>query len=64
MGAWVAYGLGTANENLPTFTVMISRGTGRLAPSRSTTAFWGSGMLPSRYQGVKPAPGGARALPR
>ncbi|MBX3176267.1 MAG: DUF1501 domain-containing protein [Candidatus Hydrogenedentes bacterium] len=53
MGAWVAYGLGTANENLPTFTVMISRGTGRLGTQPLYDRLWGSGMLPSRYQGVK-----------
>jgi hypothetical protein len=53
MGAWIAYGLGSANENLPTFTVMISRGTGRLATQPLYDRLWGSGMLPSRYQGVK-----------
>jgi hypothetical protein len=53
MGAWVAYGLGSANENLPTFTVMISRGTGRAAGQPLYDRLWGSGMLPSRYQGVK-----------
>jgi len=53
MGAWVAYGLGSANENLPTFTVMISRGTGRLATQPLYDRLWGSGMLPGRYQGIK-----------
>ena len=53
MGAWVAYGLGSANQNLPTFTVMISRGTGRLATQPLYDRLWGSGVLPSRYQGVK-----------
>lgn len=54
MGAWVAYGLGSANEDLPTFTVLISRGTGRAAGQPLYDRLWGSGgALPSRYQGVK-----------
>ena len=53
MGAWVAYGLGTSNENLPTFMVMISRGTGRPNDQPLYDRLWGSGMLPSRFQGVK-----------
>ena len=50
-GAWVDYGLGTMNENLPAFVVMISKsgtkGQGLLA------RLWGSGFLPSEHQGVK-----------
>lgn len=53
MGAWVAYGLGTMNENLPSYIVMISRGTGRAAGQPLYDRLWGSGPLPSRYQGVK-----------
>jgi len=53
MGAWVAYGLGTMNRDLPTFMVMVSRGTGRQADQPLYDRLWGSGMLPSRYQGVK-----------
>ena len=53
MGAWVAYGLGSANQNLPTFTVLISRGTGRLATQPLYDRLWGSGVLPGRYQGIK-----------
>ncbi len=53
MGAWVAYGLGSSNENLPTFTVLISRGTGRLATQPLYDRLWGSGALPGRYQGIK-----------
>jgi hypothetical protein len=53
MGAWIAYGLGTMNENLPSFLVMISRGTGRAAGQPLYDRLWGSGPLPSRYQGVK-----------
>jgi hypothetical protein len=50
-GSWVDYGLGTTNENLPAFVVMISKGAtkgqGLLA------RLWGSGFLPSQHQGVK-----------
>lgn len=53
MGAWVAYGLGTANRDLPTFMVLVSRGTGRAAGQPLYDRLWGSGMLPSHYQGVK-----------
>jgi len=52
MGAWVAYGLGAMNQDLPTFTVMISRGTGRPGDQPLYDRLWGSGALPSRYQGV------------
>ncbi len=53
MGAWIAYGLGTANSDLPTFMVMVSRGTGRAAGQPLYDRLWGSGMLPTQYQGVK-----------
>jgi hypothetical protein len=53
MGAWVAYGLGSDNADLPSFMVLISRGTGRQAGQPLYDRLWGSGALPSRYQGVK-----------
>lgn len=53
MGAWIAYGLGSLNNNLPSFLVMVSRGTGRAAGQPLYDRLWGSGPLPSRYQGVK-----------
>lgn len=53
MGAWVAYGLGSANGNLPAFMVMISRGTGRINDQPLYDKLWGNAMLPGRYQGVK-----------
>lgn len=53
MGAWVAYGLGTLNRDLPTFMVMVSRGSGRTGDQPLYDRLWGSGVLPSRYQGVK-----------
>ena len=49
MGAWVTYGLGSENADLPGFVVLISGGT---APSAGKNA-WGSGFLPSVYQGVQ-----------
>lgn len=53
MGAWVAYGLGSMNENLPSYIVMISRGTGRAAGQPLYDRLWGSAQLPGQYQGVK-----------
>lgn len=53
MGAWVAYGLGTANENLPSYIVLVSRGTGRAAGQPLYDRLWGSGVLPGKHQGVK-----------
>ncbi|MEM6346746.1 MAG: DUF1501 domain-containing protein [Bacteroidota bacterium] len=49
MGSWVTYGLGSENENLPGFCVLIS---GQSAPSAGKSV-WGSGFLPSIYQGVQ-----------
>jgi hypothetical protein len=52
MGSWVAYGLGSENENLPAFIVLISPGQGG-SGQPLYDRLWGSGFLPSRYQGVK-----------
>jgi hypothetical protein len=49
MGSWVTYGLGTENQNLPGFVVLISSGT---QPSGGKSD-WGSGFLPSVFQGVQ-----------
>jgi hypothetical protein len=48
-GSWVTYGLGSENENLPGFVVLISSG---VQPSAGQSA-WGSGFLPSVFQGVQ-----------
>lgn len=53
LGAWVAYGLGSLNSDLPSFIVMLSRGTGRAAGQPLYDRLWGSGFLPGKYQGVK-----------
>jgi len=50
-GAWVSYGLGSANQNLPTFVVMITQGKGNM--QALSARFWGSGFLPSEHQGCK-----------
>ena len=49
MGTWATYGLGTENENLPGFMVLISSG---VQPSGGQSC-WGNGFLPSVYQGVQ-----------
>lgn len=53
IGAWLAYGLGSANSDLPSYVVMVSRGTGRAAGQPLYDRLWGSGFLPTRHQGVK-----------
>jgi hypothetical protein len=50
-GAWLSYGLGSMNQNLPGFVVMISNGKESDQPLY--TRLWGSGFLPSEYQGVQ-----------
>jgi hypothetical protein len=52
MGAWVSYGLGSENRDLPDFLVMISK-MQRPSDQPLYDHYWGSGFLPSRYQGVK-----------
>ena len=53
MGAWLSYGLGSANRDLPTFVVMVSQGTGNPNDQPLYDRLWGSGFLPTEYQGVK-----------
>jgi hypothetical protein len=50
MGSWVVYGLGSLNQDLPAFVVLLSRGR---TDQPLYDRLWGSGYLPSRYQGVK-----------
>ncbi len=49
MGSWVTYGLGSENQNLPGFIVLVSSGT---FPSAGS-AIWSNGFLPSVFQGVQ-----------
>jgi hypothetical protein len=53
IGAWLAYGLGSENRDLPAFVVMVSQGSGNPADQPLYDRLWGSGFLASRYQGVK-----------
>ena len=50
IGAWLSYGLGTENENLPAFVVMVTKDKGGQPLG---ARMWGSGFLPSRHQGVQ-----------
>ena len=51
IGSWLSYGLGSDNENLPAFCVLLSRSTNYGQPLYSR--LWGSGFLPSLHQGVQ-----------
>jgi hypothetical protein len=53
MGAWLSYGLGSSNRDLPAFVALVSQGTGNPADQPLYDRLWGSGFLPSKYQGVK-----------
>src|SRR5438094_1845516 len=53
MGAWTTYGLGSENQNLPAFVVLISQANALNPDQPLFSRLWGSGFLPSRYQGVK-----------
>ena len=52
LGAWLSYGLGTLNENLPAFVVLTATWTGRKEAQALYNRLWGSGFLPSKHQGV------------
>ena len=52
LGAWVSYGLGSENQNLPAFVVMISQTSGLNVDQPLFSRLWGSGFLSSKYQGV------------
>jgi hypothetical protein len=52
-GAWLAYGLGSETDNLPAFVVMTSVSKGTTCGQIFYDFYWGSGFLPSRFQGVK-----------
>ena len=53
LGAWMTYGLGSMNENLPAYAVMTSISKGTSCGQIFYDFYWGSGFLPSKYQGVK-----------
>jgi hypothetical protein len=62
LGAWLSYGLGTENQNLPAFVVMTATWTGRKDAQAIYNRLWGSGPLPSRHQGVALRSGGDPVL--
>ena len=53
MGSWLTYGLGSDAENLPAFVVMTSRDKEASCGQIFYDFYWGSGFLPSKFQGVK-----------
>jgi hypothetical protein len=53
MGAWATYGLGSMSSDLPAFCVMTSTDQGKTCGQLFYDYYWGSGFLPSRYQGVR-----------
>lgn len=52
LGAWVDYGLGSLNQNLPGYVVLLSQGTGKNPGQPIFSRLWGSGFIPSVHQGV------------
>jgi hypothetical protein len=53
MGAWVSYGLGSENDNLPAFVVMLSQANALNVDQPLFSRLWGNGFLPSNHQGVR-----------
>jgi len=53
MGAWIDYGLGSENEDLPAFVVLISQQSGLNTDQPLFSRLWSSGFLPSKYQGIQ-----------
>ena len=57
LGAWLSYGLGSENENLPAYVVLLSQGSGKNPGQPLFSRLWGNGYLPSKHQGVQLRPG-------
>ena len=53
IGAWMSYGLGSENQDLPAYVVLTSFGSGRPDDQPLYDRLWGAGFLPSKHQGVK-----------
>jgi hypothetical protein len=62
LGAWLSYGLGSETDNLPSFVVMTSVTQDTTCGQIFYDFYWGSGFLPSKYQGVKFRGGGQPVL--
>lgn len=52
LGSWMSYGLGSENQDLPAFVVLISRGSAKRDAQALFQRLWGAGFLPSHHQGV------------
>jgi hypothetical protein len=52
LGAWASYGLGTVNENLPAFVVLVAVPSNREQEQAISARLWGSGYLPGQHAGV------------
>ncbi len=53
LGAWLSYGIGSENRQMPAFVVLISQGSGNKTDQPLSTRYWGSGFLPGEHQGVR-----------
>src|SRR3954468_2563684 len=62
MGAWMSYGLGSENQTLPAFVVLLSQAHAINADQPLFSRLWGSGFLPSSYQGLRFRAGAAPVL--
>jgi hypothetical protein len=58
LGAWVSYGLGSQNENLPTFVVLVARPSNTEQVQAISARLWSSGYLPGQHAGVSFRSGG------
>ena len=62
LGSWLSYGLGSMNENLPTYIVLHSKVSSNKPNQAVYPRLWGSGFLPSEHQGVAFRPQGDAVL--
>jgi hypothetical protein len=62
IGSWVSYGLGSENQNLPAFIVLLSTAHALNTDQPLFSRLWSSGFLPSSYQGVRLRGGGTPVL--
>lgn len=62
IGSWIAYGLGSENQDLPAYVAMLSKVSGKQNDQPLYDRLWGSGFLPTQYQGVKFRSGGDPVL--
>lgn len=62
LGAWLSYGLGSENADLPAYMVLLSQGTGKNPGQPIFSRLWGNGFLPSKHQGVRLRSGSSPVL--